>query len=117
LQLFLAPLVAQVPIVLLIAAVELDELCIGLGERSCDRIREALDDRAAQVVAVFLDTLDFGALGGRRSVLFQIVVLGNGPVFLNIRRADNASAAAFAGRIPVRARARDVPDPRRSPRA
>ncbi len=43
--------VAEVAVVLLVAAVELDELRVGLADRAGQRIGEALDQRAAQAAA------------------------------------------------------------------
>ena len=54
---------AQVAIVLHVAAVELDELRVGLADRAGQRIGEALDQRAAQAARRLLDDLD-----GRRRI-------------------------------------------------
>ncbi len=62
LQLLLAALLTQVPIVLLIAAVKLEQCGVVLRDRAGDGVGKALLDRAAQVIAVVLDDLDAGAL-------------------------------------------------------
>ena len=54
---------AQVAIVLHVAAVELDELRVGLADGAGQRIRQALDQRAAQAARRLLDDFD-----GRRRV-------------------------------------------------
>ncbi len=58
LELLQAPLLAQVAIVLLVAAVELDQLRVVFAQRAGDGIGEALDQRAAQAAAGRLDVLD-----------------------------------------------------------
>src|SRR5690348_2100689 len=65
LELPAAPLVAQVAVVLLVTAMELDELRVAVGECAGDRIREALHDRAAQIIARLLDALDLRSAGRR----------------------------------------------------
>src|SRR5690606_40102961 len=60
LELLPRALLAQVTIVLLVAAVELDELPVGLAQAAGGRIGQALDQRAAQQAAGALDALDRG---------------------------------------------------------
>ncbi len=58
LELLAPALVADVAIVLLVAAVELDQDGVVLADRAGQRILQALDQRAAQVAAVALDAFD-----------------------------------------------------------
>ena len=58
LELLLAALLADVAIVLLVAAVVFDQHLVVLAQRAGDRIGQALQQRAAQAVAVVLDVLD-----------------------------------------------------------
>ena len=58
LELLLAALLADVAVVLLVAAVELDQHGVVLADRAGQRIGEALDQRATQQPAVALDALD-----------------------------------------------------------
>ena len=54
---------AQIAVVLLITAVELDELSVVLTQRAGHRIRQAFEDRAAQMAAG-----SFDALNGRERI-------------------------------------------------
>jgi hypothetical protein len=54
LEALLLPLVAQVPVVLLVDAVELGELRVRFGEGAGGLVRESLQDRPAKSAAVFL---------------------------------------------------------------
>ncbi|MCW0450427.1 hypothetical protein NB706_003261 [Xanthomonas sacchari] len=58
LQLLPAPLLAQIAVVLLVAAVVLDQGLIVLAQRPGDRIGQALQQRPAQALAVVLDVFD-----------------------------------------------------------
>src|ERR1700722_13762769 len=58
LELLQTSLVAQIAIILLIAAVKLDQLRVGIGDGARDRIGETFLQRAAQATAVRLDVLD-----------------------------------------------------------
>ena len=58
LELLAPALVAEVAIVLLVAAMELDQDGVVLADRASERILEALDQRAAEVAALALDAFD-----------------------------------------------------------
>jgi len=63
-ELLQATLVAQVAIVLLVAAVELQQLVVGLADRAGDRIGQCFEQRSAQVAAVGLDAFEGDPFGG-----------------------------------------------------
>ena len=58
LELLEAALLAHVAVVLLVAAMELDQDGVVLADRASERILEALDQRAAEVAALALDAFD-----------------------------------------------------------
>ena len=58
LQLLQAALLAQVAVVLLVAAVQLEELCVVFAQRAGNRVRQTLDDGAAQTPAGRLDAFN-----------------------------------------------------------
>ena len=60
----LAALVAQVAVVLLVAAVVLDQHLVGVGQRTGDGVGQALQQRAAQAAASGLDVFD--GMGGHQ---------------------------------------------------
>jgi hypothetical protein len=57
LQLLLAPFLAHVPVILLVRAVIADELAVVVVHRACHGIGDAVENRAAQIVAVKLHGL------------------------------------------------------------
>src|SRR5690606_7183844 len=71
LELLPTALVAQVAVVLLVAAVELDQALVLERQRAGDRVGQAFDQRAAQAAAAGLDVFDGRMAHGGQASIFE----------------------------------------------
>src|SRR3546814_12224282 len=69
-----APLVAQVPIILLVAAVEFQQLVVIVADGARDRVAQPLFNGAAQKTAVAFDVLEVGEWGSAHFSLMPSLI-------------------------------------------